>query len=194
MLDSPECLFILEILKRDLPAHLKYHNLGHTLDVCAQSAFIAGQEGVTGHELDLLLVAAAYHDSGYLHQRKDHEDISCDIARDSLIKFSYSNADIETICSIIMATKLPQNPNSLLEEIICDADMDYLGRDDFFEIGDGLYQEMLHAGVVSDKREWNLLQLVFLQDHHYFTNTSKRNREQKKQENINALKAKLQIT
>jgi uncharacterized protein len=194
MLNSPECRYILGILENNLPAHLKYHTVAHTLDVCTQAEFIAAQEGVKGRELELLLVAAAYHDSGYLYQREGHEIRSCDIAGESLQKFNYGGRDIEMINSVIMATKLPQSPESLIGQIICDADLDYLGRDDFFETGEGLYQEMLYYGIVSNEKEWNQLQLSFLESHHFFTETSKRNRNEKKQENINALRAKLGIS
>ena len=194
MLNSPECRHILVILEKDLPGHLKYHTVAHTMDVYNRAEAIAGQEGITGRELELLLVAAAYHDSGYLYLREGHENKSCNIAEESLRNFDYSADEIGVIRSVIMATQLPQNPKSLIEQIICDADLDYLGRDDFFETGEGLYQEMLYYGIVSNEKEWNQLQLNFLESHHFFTETSKRNRNEKKQENINALRAKLGIS
>ena len=193
MLDSPECRYIFALLEKDLPGYLKYHTVAHTMDVYTQAERIAGQEGVAGRELELLLVAAAYHDSGYLYQREGHEFRSCDIAEENLLKFNYNPNEIAIVRSVIMATRLPQHPKSHIEQIICDADLDYLGRDDFFETGEGLYREMLHYGIVSNEIEWDQLQLQFLESHQFFTETSKRNRNEKKQENINALKAKLGI-
>ncbi|MGV3459821.1 MAG: HD domain-containing protein [Flavobacterium sp.] len=191
MQEQPECAYILHKLRDDLPAHLKYHTLRHTLDVYRRCEEIAKAEGLKGRLLDLLLVAAVYHDAGYLYQRLEHERRSCEIARDVLPQYGYTAEDIEQVCCIIMATKLPQEPKSQAEEIICDADLDYLGRNDFFETGEGLYEEMHHAGVVSNREEWDRVQVQFLERHHFFTATSQRLRNAKKQENLNQLKANI---
>jgi uncharacterized protein len=191
MQQQPECAYILQKLRDELPAHLTYHTLQHTRDVYHRCEEIAVKEGLSGKMLDLLLVAAVYHDAGYLYQRTGHESRSCEIARDILPLYGYNEDDIEQVCQIIMATKLPQGPQSLAEQIICDADLDYLGRDDFFETGEGLYQEMLHANVVNSHDEWNKIQIQFLEQHHYFTATSQKLRNLKKQENLNQLKAKI---
>lgn len=191
MLEQPECAYILQKLRDNLPPHLKYHTPAHTLDVYARSEEIAEKEGVKGRIRELLLVAAVYHDAGYLYQRIDHEMRSCEIARTVLPEYGYDEDEVEQVCRIIMATKLPQSPNSLAEEIICDADLDYLGRDDFFETGEGLYHEMLHAGVVNNHEEWDEIQIQFLEQHHFFTATSQQRRNHKKQENLNRLKAKI---
>jgi uncharacterized protein len=92
---------------------------------------------------------------------------------------------------MIRATKVPQQPNNLLEEIICDADLDYLGRDDFFKTGEGLYSEFLEQKIVSDELSWNQLQVRFLENHHYFTPTSINRRQKEKQKNLEAIKAKI---
>src|SRR4051794_9294770 len=110
MQEQPECTYILDKLRNDLPKHLKYHTLGHTLDVYSRAEAIAKQEGLTGRMLELLLVAAVYHDAGYLYQRVQHENRSCEIAREVLPNYGYTTEDIGEICHIIMATQLPQNP------------------------------------------------------------------------------------
>ena len=191
MLQYPESKFILDKLTNELAPHLYYHSVKHTLDVYERAAYMAAKENVNPEDIKLLLIAALYHDSGYLYQSAGHEDISCKIATDVLPDFGYNPDDIEKICSIIIATKLPQDPHSKLEEIICDADLDYLGRDDFFDTGHGLYLEMLAAGKVADEKEWNLLQIDFLEQHHYFTTTAKLLRDKKKQENLTKLLSKI---
>ena len=193
MINSPECRLIIQKLEKELPDYLQYHTVKHTLDVYHQAIFIADAEGLQGRDRDLLLVAVVYHDAGYLYGRDGHELKSCEIAREMLSGFGYSATDIETVCAIIMATSVPQNPLSLPEMIICDADLDYLGRDDFFDTGYGLYQEFLHDGVVKDEKDWNQLQVKFLESHHYFTETSKKNRNHQKHENLNILKHKLHL-
>lgn len=192
MLQSPESEFILELLKRDLAPDLYYHTIGHTLDVYNTATFFAQEENVSESEMKLLLIATLYHDSGYLHQREGHESISCNIVRATLPGFAYSQEDVEKICEIIMATKLPQKPQSLLEQIICDADLDYLGRDDFFEIGNRLYRELRAAGLMANENDWNTVQIDFLQKHRYFTATAQGLRDFKKQLHLQELLSKQQ--
>jgi hypothetical protein len=74
-----------------------------------------------------------------------------------------------------------------LQRIICDADLDYLGRDDFFVIGDQLRREFLHFGIVSSEKAWKELQLKFLTSHHYHTQNSAELREPVKQVNLKKL-------
>ncbi|TWR28955.1 HD domain-containing protein [Mucilaginibacter pallidiroseus] len=187
MIDSSEGKYILQRLEKELPAHFYYHNVDHTLDVYKCTAAIAGQENVTGKNLDLLLIAALYHDSGYLLQIADHETVSSNIARQALTQFGYSPNEVDAVCNIIMATRVPQTPTSLLEEIICDADLDYLGRDDFFTIGQKLFEELKATGQLNDADEWNNKQATFLQQHRYFTKTSVNNRQANQERNLNQI-------
>jgi predicted metal-dependent HD superfamily phosphohydrolase len=187
MINSPEGIFIVQKLQNELPEHFYYHNLNHTLDVyrCAES--IAQQENINCADKNLLLVAALYHDAGYLLQINDHETASCNIVRENLVRYGYSPKEIEQVCALIMATRIPQTPTSLFEKIICDADLDYLGRDDFFTTGNNLYCELLAIGQINNEEEWDQLQTLFLQQHKFFTATSLKNRQPKQQENLAAL-------
>lgn len=187
----PECQLILNKLKTELSANLFYHSIDHTLDVynCAES--IAKEEAVSDSDLKLLLVAAIYHDAGYLIQNKDHEVLSCEIARQYLPHFHYTKEDIDLICGIIMVTKIPQNPKSHLEEIICDADLNYLGRTDFFSIEEKLYEEMLAFDNIKNKEEWNKVQVDFMQKHHYFTPTAIKDNYSQKEKNLAIVQSKI---
>jgi hypothetical protein len=173
-------LFILEKLKKELPPNLYYHSFNHVMDVLEAARTYGRLEGISDHENKLLQTAVLFHDSGFIIQSKDHEEIGCEIARANLPNFDYSENDINTICGMIMATKIPQTPHNILEEIICDSDLDYLGRDDFWEIGYNLYKELEIYGILTDEREWNKLQLRFLSSHTYFTKSAKENRQPKK--------------
>jgi uncharacterized membrane-anchored protein YitT (DUF2179 family)/HD superfamily phosphodiesterase len=190
MLDSKEGKYILTKLPNELPAQFHYHNADHTLDVYHSAAAIAKQEDVSEEDTKLLLVAALYHDCGYLIGNKDHELSSCKITREALPQFGYNDEDIEKICTLIMATQLPQRPANLLQQIICDADLDYLGRNDFATTGSKLYHEMLAFGTIRNEEEWNQLQTTFLQNHRYFTVSSLKNRQPKQEENLRALQHK----
>lgn len=185
---------ILEKLKQELPDYLSYHSLHHTKDVKNQAMRIAKLEGITSeNDLKLLETAAAYHDCGFLSTYNNHEEKGCEIAEEVLPQYHYTKEQIAIIKGLIMATKVPQTPKNKLEEIICDADLDYLGRDDFFEIGEHLYQEFLFKNIVQDEDSWNNLQVKFLGNHQYFTHTNLVNREPKKQENLKQVKTKLSI-
>jgi uncharacterized protein len=176
--------FVVEKLEQ-LSPDLTYHNLNHTLDVVIQSERIAKEEGVNDeHQLYLLKVAALYHDTGFLRTYGKHEEVSCSIFLEDAKLFGFSCGDCELITKLIMATKLPQTPATLLEKVICDADLDYLGRADFFEIGDGLRKEFLHQGIIKTNQDWDQLQIKFLTNHQYHTATSRKLREKYKQGNI----------
>ncbi|MDI1235524.1 MAG: HD domain-containing protein [bacterium] len=184
---------ILEKLKVNLPEYLLYHSVSHVRDVKVQAMRIAKSEGVFDQEdLELLETAAIYHDCGFLSTYTNHEEKGCEIAREVLSQYEYTPAQIKIIEGLIMATKVPQKPKTKLEEIICDADLDYLGRDDFFVIGDYLYEELLHIGVVKDEMSWNHLQIKFLTAHHYFTKTNIKDREPLKFENLKKIIKKVE--
>lgn len=175
-------------LRKELPKHLTYHSVAHVKDVYKSAERLAAAEGVKGEDLKLLLTAVMYHDCGFMVQSKDHEKIGCDIVREHLPGFDYTLEQIERICGMIMATRIPQTPHNLLEEIIADADLDYLGRDDFWTIGNKLFEELQMYGIIQTEDEWNALQIRFLDQHHYFTDTAIQTRQPKKDEYTAVLK------
>ncbi len=180
--------YILTRLRTELPVARTYHSLEHTLDVYASVVDIAEQEGVTGEGLTLLKIAALYHDCGFTVQDLDHELAGCGLVREKLPEFGFSAEQVERICDMIMSTRIPQTPRNKLARILCDADLDYLGRGDFERIGSTLFQEMRHYGVLSTERQWNELQVRFLERHKYFTATNKRSREPVKQQHLAKVK------
>ena len=109
-------------LKKELPKYLYYHSTEHIKDVYNSVKQIAAAEGVKGENLKLILIAAMYHDSGFMIQAKNHEKLSCDIVRETLPNFGFTLEQIKKICGMIMATQIPQNPQNHLEEIWCEAD------------------------------------------------------------------------
>lgn len=182
---------ILKRLKENLPEHLSYHSVMHVKDVIDSVEKIAKAENVNNEDLLLLKTAALFHDTGFLYGSKNHEEKSCEIAAEYLLEYGYSENQLDKIKGMIMATKIPQTPHNHLEQILADADLDYLGRDDFFVIGDKLFEELSMFGIVNSERDWNMLQEKFLESHHYFTETSINTRKHKKQENLDIIKSKL---
>jgi len=185
--------YIMDRLRRELPQHLSYHSVEHIKDVYAAAERYAEAEGISGEDRALLLTAVLFHDSGFLVQQKDHERISCEIASEHLPGYNYTPEQIDRICGMIMATKVPQDPHNLLEQIICDADLDYLGRDDFFDIGNRLFAELSVYGLIHNEDEWNKLQVRFLESHHYFTGSAIRWRQETKAAHLALIRSKIQM-
>lgn len=179
----------LEMLKEKLPANLEYHNYEHTLDVLRAAERLAIAENLSGDDLYPLRLAAVLHDSGYIYTRHEHEEESCKIATQLLSSHGLDQDFINKVCELIRATKIPHEPKDKLSQILCDADLDYLGRDDFFLISQSVFREFKKFGVVKDEDEWNKLQVRFFESHKYFTPTANRLRKQKKQEHLEILKA-----
>ena len=184
--------FMLNKLERELPKYLFYHNLKHTIDVGIQAEILGRGEGISDEEMLLLKTAALFHDSGQSIQTRDHELIGTGIAAEILPKFGYSPDQICAINEIIMATKLPPQPTTLLQKIICDADLDYLGRSDFIPVSNMLYKELHEQKLIGSINDWNKLQVKFLSIHQYFTETGNKLREVNKQTQIDRLKSEIE--
>lgn len=179
---------ILARLRKDLPKNLFYHAVDHTLDVLDRVESLGKAEGVEEEDLALLKVAACYHDAGFLINNRDHERLGCKIVKSELPQYGYSEEAIKAICGMIRATKIPQSPRNHLQEIICDADLDYLGRSDFYRIGNLLYKELKAYRVLETEEAWNKLQIGFLSNHKYWTATNRLEREAEKQARLAELK------
>ncbi len=171
-----------------LDPKLTYHCIDHTIDVIKHSSRIAHDEGVNNREIFLLKIAAAYHDTGFLFKYDGHEEKSCEIFLEDCGRLNLKAADKDLILGLIRATKVPQLPKTLLQRIICDADLDYLGRIDFTEIANRLKTEFLNYSIVPDETRWHELQLKFLEGHHYHTNSSRLIREPVKKANLKGIR------
>jgi adenylate cyclase len=179
---------ILDKLEKELPQYLYYHNVKHTVDVVTEVELIGWAEGCTDEEILLLKTAGLFHDAGHTIRYDGHEKLSCDLAREFLPKYGYSDDQIERICKIIMATQMPPKPTDLLEKIICDSDLDYLGRSDMIPVSNTLYKELKEQDKIGTFNDWNKLQIKFISGHQYFTGTARSLREVNKQKQIERIK------
>ncbi len=166
--------FLMKKLEKDLPPFLHYHNAEHTRDVLSSAEMLAHSEKISGDDLTLVKTAALFHDCGFLETYSDHEEISCDMARKWLPQFGYDKEEIEQICQLILSTKIPQEPKNKLAQILCDADLFYLGTDKYFIGADKLYKELHEAGLVKTREEWSKEEIKFVEAHHYFTATAQK--------------------
>lgn len=180
---------VLDILEKDLPSDLYYHNLKHTVDVVTEVELIGWAEGVSDEDILILKTAALFHDIGHTISYDDHEYYGTEIAKQILPKFNYSPEEIEKICQIIQSTKLPPQPKNILEEIICDADLDYLGRIDFIPVSNTLFEELHVRNKIDSMNDWNKMQIKFISSHQYFTQTARKLREVNKQIQIERIKS-----
>ena len=183
---------ITKVLSEGLSEKLHYHSLEHVKDVVRAVESIALTENVTDEGLFLLKSAASYHDAGFIEQYDKNEPIGARLAEEILPKYGYTPQHIEQIKELIYVTQIPHAPKNKLEEIICDADLDYLGRDDFHEIADRLRLELREHGKIDSDRKWDEIQVQFLTNHKYFTQTAINTRRAKKLENLEQIKKRLE--
>ncbi|PJF44063.1 MAG: phosphohydrolase [Phototrophicales bacterium] len=180
--------YAFDRLERELDEKLTYHSIAHTRDdVLPAVERLAHHVGITGERLLLLKTAAVFHDLGFVENTEghDHESRSARIVREVLPNFGYTTEQINTICRLIMATKVPQQPEDLLESLLVDADLDSLGRSDYFTVSGNLRRELSNFGIVHSDLEWYQWQLEFLSMHDYFSEAARELRDHGKQHNIN---------
>ena len=182
---------IMRVLEDRLSDKLYYHSINHTKDVTEAAERIALMEGITDEDLFLLKSAASYHDAGFVEKYNQNEEIGMRMARETLPKYGYTQAQIDVIDGLIKATEIPQSPKTLLEQIMCDADLDYLGRDDFHKIADLLRRELREHGIINSDKLWDEIQVKFLTQHTYFTKSAISTRQKKKLKHLEEIKQKL---
>jgi uncharacterized protein len=186
-------VYALARLEKELSPKLTYHNLWHTQeDVTPASVQIARHVGVSEADLRLLTVAAAFHDIGFTENPANHEMVGARIVAQILPEYGFSSSEIEAVMGMIIATRLPQSPRNLLEEIMADADLDVLGRRDFLSRNACLRQEWANFSQEIAIKPWYEGQLAFLRNHTYFTAVAQMLRNDLKKENIALLEKKLQ--
>jgi class 3 adenylate cyclase/predicted metal-dependent HD superfamily phosphohydrolase len=186
--------YIVKRLTKDLPIGLHYHGIHHTMDVCEAVERIALWEGVKGEDLYLLKTAALFHDAGFIHSYESNEPIGAEMAKEMLPNFGYTKDQIEQVIELIAATKIPHNPKNKLEEIICDADLDYLGRNDFYLVAETLRRELVKFNKIPDEEKvWCEMNVKFLSVHQYFTDSAQSRRGPEKQKRKQEFKKELEL-
>jgi predicted metal-dependent HD superfamily phosphohydrolase len=193
---------VAETTFRNLPDNLYYHAPAHTLDdVLPRSIELAKLENINDEALFLLKCAVLFHDAGFEKSFRKNEIIGADMADAVLPQFGVSSGQLEVIRRLIMATVVSDTPGEyiqsagedILEKIICDADLDNLGREDFFSKGDALRKELAFHGSPHTDHEWYTHQLDFIKRHKYYTENARKSRDAGKRANIKKLENILSI-
>jgi predicted metal-dependent HD superfamily phosphohydrolase len=178
---------VQQLFKENAPPENIYHNLAHTSEVVNAAIEIGKEEGITEDELELILIAAWFHDTGYVKVCKGHEEISIEYAKEYLQKVGYPEERTQKIISLIQATKMPQDPKNHLEKILCDADLHHLGTNSFEEKGDLFRSEIEKRGEgVCTDQEWLEISERFVNNHNFFTSYARE--KFGVQKNINLIK------
>ena len=178
--------FLLE----NLPKQYTYHTIEHIRDVVKQAERIAKKEKIDKSIIQDIKLAAWLHDVGYIWEPNRHEARGAEYATSILTEMKFPKSKISLITGMIMATKIPQSPKNHLEQIICDADLDYLGRDDYDSNSSNLLKEIELSKKITQK-EWLLIQEKFLKAHAYFTTTSQKLRNKRKKETLLSIQEQL---
>ncbi len=162
--------FVFELFKRKLPENLVYHTFSHSESVAATAKKLAKEMQLSDDSIEIATVAAWLHDVGYTEIYKGHEEVSVRIAADFLLTRSYPEDRIEMVVGCIRATKIPQTPYNILEEIVADADLAGLGKKSFFEQNEliRIEWERSQDRYYTDE-QWVALNIDLLTHHRFFT-------------------------
>lgn len=166
--------WVIHFLREQLSPDLLYHNVQHTLDVWIACKVLADHEGLDDTDLALVEAGALFHDTGFVKEYFRNEPIGAELAAEHLPKFGFTQDEIKVVKQLVLATAYPGNPKNLLEMIICDGDLEYLGRPDFKEVSSGLYKEFIDQEIIKTKGDWLKLQVNFLTNHQFHTATARR--------------------
>ncbi|MFC1880086.1 HD domain-containing protein [Thermodesulfobacteriota bacterium] len=189
--------YIRDLFKDELPHGIKYHDANHTLHptkgVVAAANRIAISENISEHDRELLITAAYFHDTGYIREYDKNEPIAARMAGRILKLIGYKPNEVKKIQKMILATDLAVEPKTHVEKILCDADLDHFGREDFFKFDGKLREGRRIRGIdVSDDAKWYKGTLAVITNHQYYTESQKKLREKEKQKNIKRLLGKLE--
>ncbi|MBY5957183.1 HD domain-containing protein [Membranicola marinus] len=183
---------VFQMMENNLMKGVYYHDVAHTRLVLHAVEWLSQYEKLTSADNRLIKIAALFHDIGFIEQYDDHEESSCRIAEKILVNQPYSKHEIQHILRLIRATKLPHEPLDLMEMIMCDADLCYLGGEDYFSISSQLRKELIYYNKLgSDPGAWDKFQLQFLESHSYFTDTAKQILEPIKKKHMSILRQRI---
>ncbi|HBH23457.1 MAG TPA: hypothetical protein DDY13_08540 [Cytophagales bacterium] len=183
--------YVKAFLRENLERSICYHNATHTKEVVKASEVIGKACGLNNEELEMVILSAWFHDTGYYKGKEDHESVSADIAEEFLKNEGFPPEKVRQVKACIIATKIPQSPKNLLEEVLCDADLYHLATDKFFEKSELLKNELCAIFPGFDSNNWMNVSCQFVQHHKYFTSFARKKLRPIKEANLRSLKTKI---
>ncbi|MBL7698824.1 MAG: HD domain-containing protein [Chitinophagaceae bacterium] len=184
--------YVVSFFSQKIGKEFLFHSFEHTRDVVSHTELIAGNYELSEEDHTAVMLAAWFHDTGYsIGLKKAHEEESRKIATEFLRQRNASPQLVDKVNGCISATRMPQSPTTLIEQIICDADLFHLGTKGFREKNKLLRQEInnIEKNEIG-KKEWMNLNIEFLSRHRYFTEYAREMLEPVKQVHLNELKEK----
>ena len=177
--------YVSAYLTNKLPQGYCYHNLVHTQCVVNAVNEIADATKLSDQQRLILIVAAWFHDLGYVSQVEGHEATAARMAERFLKERKVDIDEINLVKACILSTKYPQNPRSLLEQVLCDADMLHLGQKEFLNKVALLREEWsLTRQLNYNDEQWHALNLDFISKHVFHTSYCKKNYDKRKSKNL----------
>lgn len=162
--------FVVQFFSEHISEKYAYHNLQHTVNVVTAVKEIYAGYNLKKAEEELLVIAAWFHDLGYNKGPEGHEERSAEYATEFLRKNDYSETSIQIIKNCIYATKYPQEPDTLLEKILCDADLSHLGKEIYWDRCGKVRKELvLVKELIMNDQEWTDFELEFMKNHDFHT-------------------------
>lgn len=170
--------------------NMYYHQYDHALSVMERWIYLATMEWCSQDEIEMITIAALFHDTWFVIEYDNNETFWAKIARNYLRTILYPEDKIKIIQEIILATHPSTKPKTLLQEIIKDADMDNLGRDDFFDINEKIKKELeLMKNIKIKDPDWHHASLDIIRWHVFYTDTQIKERNEKLLKNLEELKS-----
>ncbi len=184
--------YIGDMYRRDEMADHTYHNMTHTTEVVKAATEIARTMNISDDDIEILQIAAWFHDLGYKDKCEGHEEISSEYAEKFLAEHGCPRERIEKISSLIKATHFPHSPKNVLDEIICDADLHHIGTIEAEEKGKLLRIEIARkTNIHFTDEEWIEKSIHFFNQHKFFTSFAKSRFQTQKNLNLLKLEKKL---
>lgn len=160
---------ILAMLEEKLPSCYHYHNVAHTVNVIENTGLLGKEAGLSERDQILLETAAVLHDCGYLEIYKNNEPKGAEFAKHILPQYGYDENDIMIIAGLILATSLNVEPETRLEKLMRDADVGYVGTDEFGRLAENLRREIEEVTCPVTDRQWYEFEQQYLQKFKFYT-------------------------
>ena len=181
-------MFVRTFFKNHISEIYAYHDIEHTFNVVKAVEELTNDKNLDSEEVELLKLAAFFHDLGYDHGAEGHEIRSADYATQFLLRKNYPPEKINIIRACILATKYPQTPQNFLEKLLCDADLNHLGKDNYWQRCNKVRKELeLVRNITMTEEEWIDFELEFMQNHTFHTDVARQLYQKSKQEHIDKL-------
>ena len=184
---------VLELLRTKLPEDLYYHGADLTLKAMDVAEEYIEHHRLGVHEAQILRLAVLLHDVGYIKSSLNHEEEGAKIAKDLMSNLGYTFLQTKVVGDLIRATKVPHRPTNQLERIICDVDLDYLGRENYKEVSELLFKELYENSMIDSREDWIKMQVDFLENHKFHTLYARNERQPVKEKWLAELRNSLPL-